>query len=290
MPTVTRSPRMQGLPPITSGSRVIRSRVVIEAPLSTTATPTPVPARSAQLRPRGGPADGEGTQGSPNGIPSPAMNRSVSLSDLRGYSRLAVEATVGLTDLVETVHRSVTRLPRAGGATPGRTRGITGFVYRAVRLIAQAVGGGIDAALAQLAPIVESPAASAPPAPAVQREAAVAALNGVLGGSPRGDREPARHPHAVPARRPHPRRGTGEGRPGRPPRADQGVADSAGRAGASAPVETVARSRSGGGGAGEGAHLGVRDLAAGRRSGSRHSSRPGRRQSRSMTRSSYVAA
>ncbi len=109
------------------------------------------------------------------------MSRSVSLSDLRGCSRLAVEATVGLADLVETVHWSVTRLPRAGGATPRRTRGITGFVYRAVRQIAQAVGGGIDGALALLAPIVDSPAASAPPAPSVQREAAVAALNGVLG-------------------------------------------------------------------------------------------------------------
>jgi len=109
------------------------------------------------------------------------MNRSVSLSDIRGWSRLAVEATVGLTDVVEMVHRSVTRLPRAGGATLGRTRGITGLVYRTVRQIAQAVGGGIDGALAQLALIGESPSASAPPASSVQHEAAVAVLNGVLG-------------------------------------------------------------------------------------------------------------
>ncbi len=108
------------------------------------------------------------------------MKRSFRLSDLRGSSRLAVEATIGLTDLVETVHHSVTRLPRAGAAAPRRTRGITGLVYRAVRRIARWTGDGVDVALARLAPVLE-PATSAAPASSRERETALAVLNGVVG-------------------------------------------------------------------------------------------------------------
>ncbi len=59
------------------------------------------------------------------------MRRARQLSDLRGFSRLAVEATVGLTDLVEEVHRSVTTLPAAGAPNPARIRsaGITDLRY-----------------------------------------------------------------------------------------------------------------------------------------------------------------
>jgi hypothetical protein len=109
------------------------------------------------------------------------MKRALSLSDLRGSSRLAVEATIGLTDLVETVHRSVTRLPRAGVTPPQRTRGITGLVYRTVRRITRWAGGGIDVALTRLAPILEPPAANAAPAASLEREVALAVLNGVVG-------------------------------------------------------------------------------------------------------------
>jgi hypothetical protein len=109
------------------------------------------------------------------------MNRALLLSDLRGSSRLVVEATIGLTDLVETVHQSVMRLPGAGSEAPRRTRGITGFVYRTVRRITRWVGGGLDVALAQLARIEESPAASAAPSSSLERETVLAVLNGVLG-------------------------------------------------------------------------------------------------------------
>lgn len=97
-------------------------------------------------------------------------------SDLRGYSRLAVEATIGVTDLVENMHHNIARVPGIlGTPTQKRTRGITGLVYRLIRGITRLVGGGIDAALAQLAPQLD-PVASSP-----QREAVLAALNGVLG-------------------------------------------------------------------------------------------------------------
>lgn len=97
-------------------------------------------------------------------------------SDLRGYSRLAIEATIGVTDMVETMHHNIARVPGVlGTPTQERTRGITGLVYLLIRRITRLVGGGIDAALAQLAPeldhVVSSP----------QREAVLAVLNGVLG-------------------------------------------------------------------------------------------------------------
>jgi pimeloyl-ACP methyl ester carboxylesterase len=96
--------------------------------------------------------------------------------DLRGVSKLAVDATTGITDLVEAMHRNIARVP---GITPsledGKTNGLSGLVYRTVRGVTQVVGGGIDAALALAAPVfgnfTDVPA----------RDALQAALNGVLG-------------------------------------------------------------------------------------------------------------
>jgi hypothetical protein len=55
-------------------------------------------------------------------------------ADLRGAVRLATDATAGLTGLVEAMHERIARLPGfKPPARPGRTRGITGLVYRTVR-------------------------------------------------------------------------------------------------------------------------------------------------------------
>jgi hypothetical protein len=95
---------------------------------------------------------------------------------LRGLGRLAVEATLGLTELVEAMHRTISATPGPTGAPPeGRTTGITGLVYGSVRGVTRLVGGGVDASLAQLAPLL----GAAPPSP--ERDALLAALNGVLG-------------------------------------------------------------------------------------------------------------
>lgn len=97
-------------------------------------------------------------------------------SDLRGCSRLAVEATIGVTDLVEAMHHRIARGPGLPGrSSRARTRGITGLVYRLIRGITRLTGGGIDVALAQLSPQLDQ-MASTP-----RREALLAALNGVLG-------------------------------------------------------------------------------------------------------------
>jgi pimeloyl-ACP methyl ester carboxylesterase len=106
------------------------------------------------------------------------MNRKTHLhvSDIRGYSQLAIDATVGITDLVEAMHQTILTSPGVLGVpAPQRTGGITGFVYKVVRGITWGVGSAIDLALQPLQPLLKQRESS----PA--REAVVAALNGVLG-------------------------------------------------------------------------------------------------------------
>lgn len=111
-------------------------------------------------------------------------------SDLRGVGRLAVEATAGVTDVVEAMHLNIARSAGLFG-TPARgaTRGITGLVYRGIRGVTRLVGGGLDAVLGL--------ASFAPAAPAADtesssrgREAWLAALNGVLGDHLAASRNP----------------------------------------------------------------------------------------------------
>ena len=100
----------------------------------------------------------------------------IHLSDLHGASRLAIDATIGLTNLVETMHRNISAMPGILGTTSeDPTTGITGFVYRSIRSVTRAVGGGLDLALGQLAELVKQES------PSDAREAVSAALNGVLG-------------------------------------------------------------------------------------------------------------
>ncbi|HSM21783.1 MAG TPA: alpha/beta hydrolase, partial [Rubrivivax sp.] len=104
-------------------------------------------------------------------------------SDLRGASRLAVDATLGLTSLVENLHHNILRTPGPLGAvTQQPAGGITGLVYRSIRGVTRLVGGSLDALLGQVVSLLGPPPApgSALPA-AAERETVVAALNGVLG-------------------------------------------------------------------------------------------------------------
>jgi hypothetical protein len=102
--------------------------------------------------------------------------------DLRGAARLATEATTGLTDLVEAVHSRVASVPGLAGPADGRTGGITGLVYKTIRGVTKVVGGSVDTLLGALAPAL-APRAGAESAnlPSPEREAIVAALNGVMG-------------------------------------------------------------------------------------------------------------
>ena len=101
-------------------------------------------------------------------------------ADLRGAARLATDATAGLTDLVEAMHERIARIPGLGSrAFDGRTGGITGLVYKTIRGVTRVAGGSIDALLGLLAPALSTANDKGTPSP--EREAIVAALNGVLG-------------------------------------------------------------------------------------------------------------
>jgi PGAP1-like protein len=110
--------------------------------------------------------------------PSPSASAAAPrwpLSDLRGLAQLAVTGTQGMARVVEAVHHTVLQVPAPlGPARTGRTRGLTGLVYRSVQGVAGLVGGGLDLALRAL------PGAEGPDSPP-QRQALLAALNGVLG-------------------------------------------------------------------------------------------------------------
>jgi len=95
---------------------------------------------------------------------------------LRGLGRLAAEATLGVTELVEAVHRTISAAPGPLGTSPaGPTTGLTGVVYGNVRGATRLARSGVDAALATFAPVL----GELKPSP--RRDAILAALNGVLG-------------------------------------------------------------------------------------------------------------
>lgn len=106
------------------------------------------------------------------------MNRDAHIhaADLHGLSRLAVDGVLGTTALVEQMHYAISRV--SGPTLPsknGRTRGITGLVYRSIHGITGLVGGTTDLAFRHIVPRL-APAQSTP-----QRDRALAVLNGVLG-------------------------------------------------------------------------------------------------------------
>jgi len=97
-------------------------------------------------------------------------------SDVLGFSRLAIDATAGLTDLVEAMHLNIARKPGIlGTPAEGQTGGITGLVYASIRAAAGLIGSGIDALLSPLIPLLGP--RNSPPG----REAVLAALNGAMG-------------------------------------------------------------------------------------------------------------
>jgi pimeloyl-ACP methyl ester carboxylesterase len=102
-------------------------------------------------------------------------------ADLRGAARLTADAVAGLTSLVEAMHARIASLPSPRGAPADdeRTRGLTGLIYETVRGVTRVVGGSAEALLGWLGPVLTSPDPHQPPR--AEREAVVAALNGVLG-------------------------------------------------------------------------------------------------------------
>jgi hypothetical protein len=110
-------------------------------------------------------------------MPLPGMKAThLQASDLPALARLATDATLGVTDLVEAVHAGIARpWGRSAASHAARTRGITGLVYAGIRSLTRGIGGGTVAALERLAPPVD------PVEPTPARLTALAALNAVFG-------------------------------------------------------------------------------------------------------------
>lgn len=84
--------------------------------------------------------------------------------DLRGLGTAVVTATTGVTDVVQGMHDAI-------GAVPI----FTDLTYRSIRGVTRLVGSAVDAVVDALSPFLGDSA------PGPQREAVVAALNGVVG-------------------------------------------------------------------------------------------------------------
>ena len=99
-----------------------------------------------------------------------------SLSDLRGVVRLAVEATVGVTDVVEKMHHTI-QLGHAplGASRAEKTSGLTGFVYRSIRGTTKLLGQGFDAGMAPIMALLPETASN------TTRDAVAAVINGIYG-------------------------------------------------------------------------------------------------------------
>ena len=101
-------------------------------------------------------------------------------SDLRAVTLLATDATAAVTRMAEGVHQSVWRtLGAPSGATPARTRGLTGLIYQSITGVTERVGSGVAAALTRLEPLLQRLEAQGEES--LERAAMLAALNGVMG-------------------------------------------------------------------------------------------------------------
>ena len=117
-------------------------------------------------------------------------------TDYLGLARLATQATLGVTTLSEEVHQNVWRtLGMPGGARAGQARGLTGLVYQSVRGVTRLVAASVDTVLGRLIPMLDTPGPNRPSSP--EREAVLAALNGVLGDQLQRDGNPLATPMTI---------------------------------------------------------------------------------------------
>ena len=82
------------------------------------------------------------------------VNLKNSSSHLRGMNRLAFDAVVGITGLVEAMHGNIAELRGPFSRARGRTSGITRLVYSSIRGITRLTGAGVDATLGALDPFL----------------------------------------------------------------------------------------------------------------------------------------
>lgn len=98
------------------------------------------------------------------------------IADLRGATRLAIDATLGVMGVVEKMHHTVQLTPMPiGKSRAARPAGLTGLIYRSIRGTTRLIGHGLDAGLAPVAALLPDGETSA------GRDAWVSVINGVYG-------------------------------------------------------------------------------------------------------------
>ncbi len=107
--------------------------------------------------------------------PTPSKPSALSLPEALGLVRLAAEGAEGVTGLVEHLHSSILSTPGLARIAQGLTGDTTRLVYSGVRGAFRLTGKGVGAAAALLDGEPDRRPVSR------KREAALAALNGVLG-------------------------------------------------------------------------------------------------------------
>jgi hypothetical protein len=96
--------------------------------------------------------------------------------DLRAASQLVVEATTRVTEVVQQMHQTIAAGPKLlGQPLAGPVKALTGLVYGSILGVTRGVGRTLDVVLEELEPLL----GEGEPGP--ERQALVAALNGVLG-------------------------------------------------------------------------------------------------------------
>ena len=96
--------------------------------------------------------------------------------ELQGLTRLITDATIGITDLVEAMHRRVVHPPILPSSPIQHTiTKIAGFTYKNIRWSTRFIGSGTDKALGHLTSVLGEMEATA------EREAIRSVLNGVIG-------------------------------------------------------------------------------------------------------------
>lgn len=96
--------------------------------------------------------------------------------ELQGFARLITDATIGITDVVEAMHKQVVHPPFLP-STPIQhlITNIAGITYKNIRWSTRFIGGGLDKLLAQLTPLLGDIKTND------KREAIRSALNGIVG-------------------------------------------------------------------------------------------------------------
>ncbi len=98
------------------------------------------------------------------------------ISDFRGAARMIVDAAEATTEVVEKMHRTIQVRPAPQGVSvTDRTKGITGLVYRSIRMGISLVGQAIDVGLTALMMLLPEGESSR------VRDAYRSAANGVYG-------------------------------------------------------------------------------------------------------------